>query len=68
MNNVGSVFARNKEYQRALQPWQDAIDIYRSLGVNEEDAKVACTRGNIEISKNLKQTPSKKTLRLIDVY
>lgn len=62
------MFARHKEYQRALQPWQDAIDIYRSLGVNEEDPKVACTLGNIEISKNLKQTPSEKTLRVIDVY
>eukprot|EP00979_Chaetoceros_neogracilis_P007995 scaffold1744_cov237-Chaetoceros_neogracile.AAC.7 len=68
LNNIGSVFARNKEYQRALEPWQDAIEIYRSLGVNEEDPKVACTRGNIEISRNLKQMPIEKNLRKIGEY
>lgn len=62
------MFARNKEYQRALEPWQDAIEIYRSLGVNEEDPKVACTRGNIEISRNLKQMPIEKNLRKIGEY
>jgi len=68
LNNIGSVFARNKEYQRALDPWQDAINIYRSLGVNEEDPKVACTRGNIDISMNLKQMPTQKNLRKIGKY
>uniref|UniRef100_A0A7S3PXG4 Uncharacterized protein n=1 Tax=Chaetoceros debilis TaxID=122233 RepID=A0A7S3PXG4_9STRA len=69
LNNIGSVLARNKEYQRALRPWRDAIGIYKSLGVGEDDAKVSCTRGNIAISKNLlSPSPTENRLRKIDVY
>lgn len=60
LNNIGSVFARNKEYQRALAPWQDAINIYISMGLNEFDPKVACTKGNIEISTNLRSSTARE--------
>ena len=69
LNNIGSVFARNKEYQRALTPWQDAIDIYKSLGVKDDDSKVSCTRGNMEISRNLvSPSPAESILRDICGY
>ena len=51
LNNIGSVFARNGEYQRALKPWEDAVAMYRNAGLTDEDPKVICTIGNIEISK-----------------
>lgn len=69
LNNIGSVFARNKEYQRALAPWQDAINIYISMGLNETDPKVACTKGNIEISTNLRSSTAREDkLKSINGY
>jgi len=53
LNNIGSVFARNGEYQRALKPWQRALEMYRLSGLEEDHQKVAITMGNIALSKNL---------------
>lgn len=47
LNNIGSVFARNKEYERALKPWNDAIDVYRSHGMEDDERNVSCTLNNI---------------------
>lgn len=63
LNNIGSVFARNQEYQRALQPWQDAIEMYKRSGLTDDHPKVACTLGNMEISKNLVSLTQQKGLR-----
>ena len=63
LNNIGSVFARNQEYQRALQPWQDAIEMYKRAGLTDDHPKVACTLGNMEISKNLVSLTQQQGLR-----
>lgn len=69
LNNIGSVFARNKEYQRALKPWQDAVAIYRSAGLSEEDPKLICTIGNIEISKRfVSPRPTEDSIRSVSSY
>jgi tetratricopeptide (TPR) repeat protein len=69
LNNIGSVFARNREYQRALKPWQDAVEIYRNAGLSDEDPKVSCTIGNIEISKRfVSPTPVEHSIRNILSY
>jgi len=53
LNNIGSVFARNREYERALLPWNHAMELYKIAGLTEDNTKVICTSGNIEIAKNL---------------
>ena len=67
LNNIGSVFARNREYERALKPWEDAIHIYKNAGLVDDDPKVSCTMGNIEISKRfVSSTPSQKIRQILN--
>ena len=73
LNNIGSVFARNGEYHRALLPWKDALKMYKKLGLGDDHPKVACTLGNIEISEKLVSIPQqrgvgKKEIRRLDDY
>lgn len=69
LNNIGSVFARNKEYERALKPWNDAIDVYRSHGMEDDERNVSCTLNNITLSKCLKSpAPVSNRLLKVDVY
>lgn len=62
LNNIGSVFARNGEYQRALKPWQRALEMYRHNGLEEEHQKIVITLGNIALSKNLVSVKAKSGL------
>uniref|UniRef100_A0A7S4WKA7 Kinesin light chain n=1 Tax=Ditylum brightwellii TaxID=49249 RepID=A0A7S4WKA7_9STRA len=70
--NVGSVFARNGEYERALVPWRHAIDMYKSAGLQDDHPKVKCALGNIEIARNLatiaKHKEVEKTVRRLEDY
>ena len=58
LNNVGSVFARNGEYDRAIKPWKDALGMYRDAGLSDDDQRVACTLQNISVSTSLVSSQS----------
>ena len=53
LNNVGSVFARAGEYERASSPWNDALAMFRDAGLKDDNERVKTTLSNIALSRNL---------------
>jgi hypothetical protein len=52
-----------------LKPWEDAISTYVKAGLKDDDPKLFCTKGNIEISKRfVSPAPTDDAIRSVLHY
>ncbi len=52
LHNIGSLFALQQDYRRALKHWMNALQIYRRT-LDDDHHMIACTLGNIKMAESM---------------
>ena len=53
LSNIGIIRGNLHEYQTALKNWEDALRIFKRIGVTGDDANVVSTLNNVELARKL---------------